>query len=209
MAEEKKTDFKKGFPNGFVWFLMAAFLLALMLQNYIDTKFAKVSFSYQLEHLVNLQLLQPEDSRKTASDNMVTFSGKFRERQTDEGKNRYKFLELLNSSHNLKQEKERVSGELVSSRVKVFDSADWFLHLSGLPIPKDGYVVVDQVYNTPNQDNGIVIRELSGKNITSLADLKNSFTDIKAAPSETALSQFGRKLMDLTKDFATPTRHRQ
>src|SRR6478752_90020 len=100
MADDNKQDLKKGFPSGFIWFLLAAFLMALMVQNFIDTKFAKVSFSYQLEHLVNLQLIQPEDSRKIAlNDNLVTFSGKFRERFTEEGKNRYKFLELSNANH--------------------------------------------------------------------------------------------------------------
>ena len=79
-----------------------------MVQNFIDTKFAKVSFSYQLEHLVNLQLLQPEDSHKIAlNDNLVTFSGKFRDRLTDEGKNRFKFLELT-------QWKPRIEGRAES-----------------------------------------------------------------------------------------------
>lgn len=204
MAEEKKPDFKKSFPSGFVWFLMAAFLLALMLQNYIDTKFAKVSFSYQLEHLVNLQLLQPEDSRKTASDNLVTFSGKFRERQTEEGKNRYKFLDLLNTNHNLKQEKDRVLTDLSRSKVKVYDSADLFLHLSGLPIPKDGYVVVDTIYNSPNQDNSIIIREISRKNSLSFTDLKTRFAEIKQAPTKENLEDFGKQLSNLTKDFRSP-----
>src|SRR5687767_312873 len=109
MSDDKKQDFKKSFPNSFVWFLMAAFLLALMVQNFIDTKFAKVSFSYQLEHLVNLQMIQPEDSRKIAlNDNLVTFSGKFRERPTDDGKNRFKYLELLNSNHEFVGEKDRL-----------------------------------------------------------------------------------------------------
>src|ERR1700688_885671 len=113
MAEDKKSDIKKSFPNGFVWFLLAAVFLALMVQNFIDTKFAKVSFSYQLEHLVNLQLIQPEDSRKIAlNDNLATFSGKFRERLTEEGKNRFKYLELLHTNHELVREKERVSHEL-------------------------------------------------------------------------------------------------
>ncbi|KAF3361407.1 ATP-dependent zinc metalloprotease FtsH [Chlamydiales bacterium STE3] len=205
MAEEKKQDFKKGFPNGFVWFLMALFLLALMLQNYIDTKFAKVSFSYQLEHLVNLQLLQPEDSRKTAlNDNLVTFSGKFRERQTDEGKNRFKYLELLNANHLLKQEEEQTEVNLRSSKAKVIDSADWFLHLSGTTIGKDGYAIVDDAYSTPTQDNSIVIHQLSKKNITSLADLKKEFHELKTSPSESSLNAFGRKLTDLTKDFRSP-----
>ncbi len=205
MAEEKKQDFKKGFPNGFVWFLMAAFLLALMLQSYIDTKFAKVSFSYQLEHLVNLQLLQPEDSRKTAlNDNLVTFSGKFRERQTDEGKNRFKYLELLNANHLLKQESEQSEANLRTSKAKVIDAADWFLHLSGIPIPREGYQVIDEFYNTTSQDNSIIIHELSKRNITSLVDLKKEFNGLKSDPSESEAIAFGRKLTDLVKDFRSP-----
>src|ERR1700733_720615 len=117
MGEEKKTDFKKNFPNSFIWFLMAAFLLALMVQNFLDTKFAKVAFSYQLESLVDLQLIQPEDSRKTAiNDNLVTFSGKFRDRLTEEGKNRYKFLDLLNTNHELMGQKERLEKDLTTQK---------------------------------------------------------------------------------------------
>src|ERR1700728_3500826 len=139
MGDDKKQDFKKSFPNSFIWFLMAAFLFALMLQNFIDTKFAKVSFNYQLEPLVNLQLIQPEDSRKTAiNDNLVTFTGKFRDRKTEEGKIRYKYLELLNNNHLLTSEKEKLQGELNSQKVKALEAADWFLHLSGTPIPREG-----------------------------------------------------------------------
>jgi len=133
MSDDNKQDFKKGFSNSFVWFLMAAFLLALMVQNLIDTKFAKVSFSYQLEHLVNLQLLAPEESRKIAlNDNLATFSGKFRDRLTDEGKNRYKYLDLLNSSHVLASEKERVEKDLSNLQSKVVSAAELFLMLTGM-----------------------------------------------------------------------------
>src|ERR1700719_5402952 len=119
MADDNKQDFKKGMSNSFIWFLMAAFLFALMVQNFIDTKFAKVSFSYQLEHLVNLQLLQPEDSQKIAlNDNLVTFSGKFRDRLTEEGKARYKYLELLNSNHELKAEQARIKNDLKTIKTK-------------------------------------------------------------------------------------------
>ncbi len=137
MPDDNKQDFKKGMSNSFIWFLMAAFLFALMVQNFIETKFAKVSFSYQLEHLVNLQLLQPEDSQKIAlNDNLVTFSGKFRDRLTEEGKARYKYLELLNSNHELSSELTRIKTDLKNTKTKVVDSATLFLQLSGLPIPK-------------------------------------------------------------------------
>src|SRR6188472_568060 len=120
MSDDKEQDSKKNSPSNFVWFLMAAFLLALFLQNFIETKFAQVGFSYQLEHLVNLQLVQPEDSKKIAlNDNLVTFTGKFRDHVTEEGKQRYKFLELLNASHELNSNKERLQTALKEQHNKV------------------------------------------------------------------------------------------
>lgn len=202
MGDDKKQDFKKSFPNSFIWFLMAAFLFALMVQNFIDTKFAKVSFSYQLEHLVNLQLIQPEDSRKTAlNDNLVTFSGKFRDRLTDEGKNRYKYLELLHTNHDLTTEKDRVSKDLGSLKEKIAGSAEWYLMLTGTPIPPGGYVVVDDLYNTPGKDNSVIITQLPKKNIVSLADLTKQQPALKNNPSEKALQNFGIALQDLITGF--------
>lgn len=206
MSDEKKNDLRKNFPSGFIWFLMAAFLLALMFQNYIDTKLAKISFSYQLEHLVNLQLLQPEDSRKTAlNDNLVTFSGRFRDRQTEEGKSRFKYLELLNANHVLKQEEERVKRELTSNRSKIEDAANFFLSVSGIPIPKDGYVVVDGLYNTPSQDNSLIIHQLIKKAPQSFVDLKSQFVLLKQNPEENSLKKFGKALGELLKGFRSST----
>ena len=91
-----KKEIKSPFSGGFIWFVLAAIFLAMMVQNLVDIKMAPVSFSYQLESLVNLDLIHPEESRKTAATgNLVTFSGRFRDRLTDEGKSRYKYLELL------------------------------------------------------------------------------------------------------------------
>lgn len=205
MNDDNKQDVKKGFPNSFIWFLMIAFLLALMVQNIVETKFAKVSFSYQLEHLVNLQLIQPEDSRKTAlNDNLVTFSGKFRDRLTEEGKSRYKFLELLNANHELINEKERVAKELIGLKGKVIESTDWFLHLSGIAIPSEGYVVVENLYDPLNQDHSVVIRSLSKKNIESLADLEKQFATVQMSPSDAYLTQFGKSLSELIHQFRSP-----
>lgn len=204
MGDDKKQDFKKNFPNSFIWFLMAAFFLALMVQNFIDTKFAKVSFSYQLEHLVNLQLIQPEDSRKTAvNDNLVTFSGKFRDRLTEEGKSRYKYLELLNQNHELTSERDHVEKELVSLKAKMYESADLFLQLSGISLPKNGYVVVDDLYNTPEHDNSVVVRELSKKNVPSLVDLHNKYTLLDPADNKGVMA-FGKSLNDLIRGFRSP-----
>lgn len=202
MADDNKQDFKKGMSNSVVWFLMAVFLFALMVQNFIDTKFAKVSFSYQLEHLANLQLLQPEDSHKVASnDNLVTFSGKFRDRQTEEGKTRYKYLELLNSSHELKSEQDRIKQELTNLKGKIVESATLFLQLSGLSLPAGGYIVVDNVYNTPEDDQSIIITNVPKSNVENLAQLQVAFGQAQNDPSPTVLKNLGYGISELIKNF--------
>ena len=205
MAEDENKDLKKNFPNGFIWFLLASVFLALLVQNFIDTKFAKVSFSYQLEHLVNLQLIQPEDSRKTAlNDNLVTFSGKFRERMTEEGRNRYKFLDLLNSSHELDREKDRLSHELQDLRGKIEESAQWFLQLSGTSLSKTGYVVVDDFYNLPGVDNSVIVSSVPKRPVASLIELQSQFDTLSSASPAQALNQFGKTLSDLVRNFRSP-----
>lgn len=206
MNDDRKQDLKKGFPGGFIWFLMAAFILALMVQNFIDTKFANVSFSYQLEHLVNLQLIQPEDSKKTAlNNNLVTFSGKFRDQLTEEGKNRYKYLELLNTNHNLLDEKKRINFELDGLRDKIIDSSDLFLHLSGLSIPKGGFIVVDDIFtNMDEKDHSVVLKTLTTRPTISLPELKKEYTLVSADSNQKNVTQLGASLMELIRLFRSP-----
>ncbi len=204
MADDNKQDLKKGFPNGFIWFLIAAFFLALFVQNFIDTKFATVGFSYQLEHLVNLQLIQPEDNRKTAlNDNLVTFSGKFRDRLTEEGKNRFKYLELLDANHELLHEQAQISKDLGNLRTKTKESADWFLQLSGLDIPAEGYIVVDDAFNVGDKDYSLVIKESPKRLFNNLAELKTQFPSLSNS-TLAQVDQFGLALADLIRQFRSP-----
>jgi len=132
---------RKRFPGGFLLFLLAAILIILTVQNLSSDKGGKVSFSHQVEHLVNLDFIQKDESRKTAqNDNLVTFTGKFKERLTDDARSRYRFLELLNQNHTLKEEKEELASNLASLQQNVRQSAERFLILSGIPIPKGGYI---------------------------------------------------------------------
>ncbi|MEI8365321.1 MAG: ATP-dependent zinc metalloprotease FtsH [Parachlamydiaceae bacterium] len=205
MADDKKDDLKKNFPNSFVWFLMAAFFMALMVQNFLDTKFAKVSFSYQLESLVDLQLIQPEDSRKTAiNDTLVSFSGRFRDRLTEEGKSRYKFLEFLNTNHDLSGQKERLEKDLAAQKLKIVDAADWFLNLSGIAVPKNGYVVVDSLYSSPDKDNSVVLNEVSNKKTVNLTELQKEFSALGSHPKSAVTQDFGKQLSDLINAFRSP-----
>jgi len=75
-------------------------LIIFIVQSLSSDKAEKVSFSHQLEHLVNLNLLQSEHNRKISqNENLVTFSGKFKDHESEEGKNRFKYLELLSRYH--------------------------------------------------------------------------------------------------------------
>lgn len=207
MPEDNKRDFKKGMSNGIIWFLMAAFIFALMIQNLMETRFAKVSFSYQLEHLVNLQLLQPEESRKIAlNDNLVTFSGQFRERLTEEGKARFKYLELLNANHELTAEQSRLREELKRTKEKIYESASLFLRLQGIPLPQRGYVVVDDAYNTPDEDHSVVIKQLGPRTgSATITEMTEAYAKLLRDPSHTALESFENNLIELVRGFRSLT----
>src|ERR1700722_1675723 len=115
--DNMKPESKRGFPGGFFIFLLAAILIILTVQNLGGDKTAKVAFSHQLEHLVNLDLIQKEDSRKIAlNDNLVTFSGKFKDKQSDDAKARFRYLDLLNRNHELSGQKNSLQKELGSSQ---------------------------------------------------------------------------------------------
>lgn len=205
MNDDKKQEFKKGFSNSFVWLLLAAFLLMMLIQNMVDSKKGNISFSYQLESLVNLQLIQPEDSRKIAlNDNLVTFSGRFREHLTDEGKQRYKYLELLYNQLQLEQQQQQTATELEAMRGAISESAEWFLLLTGQPLPKEGYSIIDDFYSAPSRDYSIIVQKLSDKKTESLADLRKKFNALSSDSPEQTVDAFGNALSGLIKNFRSP-----
>lgn len=204
MSNENKNgpEGKKGLPGGFLIFLLAAILLFLTFQNVSGDKKGQVAFSHQVEHLVNLDLIQKEDSRKIAlNDNLVTFSGKFKERLSEDAKARYRFLELLNLNHQLHAEKVHLSEELSTLRQNVQESANWFLLLSGEPIPKGGYKVVDPVYDTQHSESSIILKSVSDREIVNLKELDRRFAKLTEMPTEASLLSFNKDLLTLLQGF--------
>jgi cell division protease FtsH len=194
---KSRPEPRKGFPGGFIIFLLAGLLIFLTVQNMSTEPTAKVAFSHQVESLVDLDLLQPTESRKIAqNDNLVTFTGKFRDRLTDESKARYKYLELLNRHNDLAEQQQLLQTDLTSLQKSVSDAADWFLHLSGLSIPATGYWVVDPLYDTSTRENSIVVKSLSEKPIVSLAELSRRYP-----PSEEQADTFSKDLIALVQGF--------
>ncbi len=203
--DNKKPDSKKGLPGGFFIILVATVLAVFSIQNLSSEKTAKVAFSHQTEHLVNLDLLQKEDSRKTAlNDNLVTFSGKFKDRLSDEAKARFRYLDLLYQNHEFTEKKTSLEQGINSLRQNVKDAADWFLHLSGIAIPKTGYKVVDPIYDTTDNANSVVIKSLSDRNVVNLKDLEKRYAALSASSSPAELNAFGKDLLILIQGFRSP-----
>ncbi|HCJ84221.1 MAG TPA: cell division protein FtsH, partial [Parachlamydiales bacterium] len=104
---------KRGFPGSFLLFLLVALLIFLAFHHLTEDQGGKVSFSHQVEHLVNLDLIKKEESRKIAlNDNLVSFSGKFRDRLTEEAQNRFRYLELLSKNHQFVDEGKNLEQDL-------------------------------------------------------------------------------------------------
>ncbi len=199
--DKMKPEQKKGLPGGFLIFLLALVFLILTVQSLSTDKTAKVSFSHQAEHLVNLDLIQPEESRKISlNDNLVTFSGRFRDKLTEESKARYRYLELLEQSHELQEDKERLSESLVTLKQNVLEATDLFLHLSGVPIPKNGYRVVDPVYDTSERDNAIIVYSLSHKEIVSVPQLQSMASSISSTDQQ-QMNALSKELLFVLQGF--------
>ena len=197
---------KKGLPGGFFILLLAAVLVILTIQNLQDDKAAKVSFSYQVEHLVNLDLIQKDESRKAAlNDNLVTFTGRFKDKQSDEAKSHYRYLELLYLNHELNGKKEELASGINQSKKLVEESAELLLRLSGQPIPKEGYIVIDPIYNTPSENHSVIIRSVSHQGLISLNDLEKTFPVLSREANPTETATFGKDLLTLIERFRSPS----
>lgn len=198
----KQKGERRGPSGSFILFLLLALFIALTVQNFLTSKHAKVSFAYQVQHLVNLQLIQPAESRMTAqSNNLVTFYGRFREQLTQEGQKRYQYLQLLDQQENLKNQKLDRASDIAKDRSAILVAADTFLHLSGLPMPVGGYEVV-RGFSTVSEDiPAVVLDQLSSRQVVSLPDLEEQLAGLQRYGTEASATAFGQQLVDLVDDF--------
>ncbi len=200
-----RPDPKKGFPGGFLVFLLAAILIILGIQTFTSDKVAKVSFSHQVEHLSNLNLTVPEENRKIAqNENLVTFSGRFRDRLSDESNERYRYLELLNRNHELKAESSRLSSELETLQKNVQDAADLYLHISGQTLYRSGFTVVGSLYDTPDRDSAIVIKGLSDREVANVPFVQRALGLAQQAQTVDSIDSVAKDLHDLIALLRSP-----
>jgi len=200
-----KPDQKKGFPGGFIMLLAAAILALITFQNMGAPKSQQVGFSYQVEHLVNLDLIQPEDSKKIAlNDNLVTFTGQFRDQQTDVSKSRYRYLELLNQNDQLKAELTRLQQEIAKIKPLVLDSVDYYYNLTGYAFPVGGVKIIDASYDRVGLTASLILKQVSDRKIASLKSLNDQFHELNTASGEAKFSSFSDNLITLVQNFRSP-----
>jgi cell division protease FtsH len=200
-----KPESKNNFPGRFIIFLVAAVVIMFVVQTFTSDNYAKVSFSHQVEHLINLDLTVPDENRKIAqSENLVTFSGKFRDAVPEESQQRYHYLELLNRYHQQTVSQKQLLQDLDALQKNVRVSSELFLQLSGQPLPRGGYVVVGSLYDTPGRENSIVIRSLSDRELSSLPVIQQAFTISQQTPSQANVDDLGKHLRSFVSLLRSP-----
>ncbi len=203
MGDDNKNKPKRGFPGGFLIFILAAVLTFFSIQSMHKDKTGRVGFSHQVEHLINLDLLHKDSNKKTAlNENLVTFSGKFKDQISNDAKARYRFLQLLNENNQLTLEQASLEKEIVDLHPTVEHSAGWFLNLSGISIPSRGYVVVGSNFDTPGTDSAIVIHKITDRQVVNLKELKSHFRGLSTGSGH--IDRFGNDLHTLIGAFRSP-----
>ncbi|MDF2578255.1 MAG: ftsH [Chlamydiales bacterium] len=210
MSEDYKSPSanpKKGFSGNFFLFFLMTLLMVMALQNFINSHTANIAFSYQLEHLINLGLIQPEESRKVALNNqLVTFSGVFKDEVTEESKQRFKYLLALNKYHEISSQKQALLEELDILQEGVREASLWFLKLSATPVSVQGYRIVDTIYDSPYRENHVIIREFPEHSMTNMADIEAQFAALKNAENlETnSINEFEQQLKTFIDNVSSP-----
>ncbi len=196
---------KKGLPGGFFVFLVALVLIILTFQSLNNDKTGKVSFSYQLEHLINLDLTKQDENRTVSqNENLVTFSGKFKDNLSSDAQQHYEYLSLLNTHHQLIAEDKRLQENFQSEKQKVYDTAVWFLQISGYPIDSRGFVIVGRSYDTTSMSNAVVVRSIEDEPIMNLTKVQTDLQKTKELLNTENVEVLGKNLSYLVGLYRSP-----
>lgn len=198
--DNREKNNKRGFPSLLLIFIVTVVVM-LVIQNFTESKRANIAFNHQLEHLENLQLIEPEKSRKTSAnnDNLVNFTGSFRDNLTEEGKNRYRFLQLLAQHNDLQGEMTDLHKDLEVLHAKAYQSALYFYQITGFPLPASGYVVIPKSFDRNDISYHIILRDISVKSPGNLRSLQEQFRYL--SQDNAALYAFGNRLEKLIQEF--------
>ena len=193
--EGNKSIGGKGLP-GVILLIVISIIMILTFQNFSADNKASVSFSYQLEHLVNLDLIDVAKSKKVSlNDNLVTFSGKFHDSLPENAKERYRFLSLLDQNHVLTLERTRIVANLDLLEKEVTNASMNFLQLVGLRGGENGFVVVPKSFDSLDRVNHIIIKDIPvADNSATLPVLKRLLKRVRDDSNNMNVSDLGNSL---------------
>ena len=161
MALGDPQEEKKNIGGGLGLFLLAVLVAVMYMQSFFDAKLAKVSFSYQLEHLVNLDLVKAEESKKTATaSNLVNFSGKFQESLSDTARHRFHYLELTKQLQDLEKQRHDLTTERDTLKAQALEAIHLYAQLWQFEVPASGLVI----YAAPGEkvsDSSVIFEKKS------------------------------------------------
>lgn len=181
-----KPEKKGGLSGSFILLLIASVFIILTIQNLSDTKTAPVSFSHQLEHLHNLKLIKPDESKKIAeNDNLVLFKGRFQDVLSEESKNRYRYIHLLHNEQQGKQSLQELESQLGVMKAKAITSLKYFLALSGIQPSKGGMIVAPNNH-LGKEDFGITVYEAEElpAHMKSLKEVRKELANSLTSPAQ-------------------------
>jgi len=188
--DNNSSNQKKGIPGIFIFLIIGAFAL-LFMKNATPVEKAEVAFGYQIEHLVNLDLLAPKSSGKVAiNENLVSFSGRFRDKQSEASKQRFRFLTLLDEHKTLAQEKGQLSVKMKGSEGEMQKAVRFFYEISGIYPKTSDVVIIPRV-----DESGIELKDVS----VSVKEIQMQPTNLQNVISlyEVALKNGGAKELGL------------
>lgn len=141
----------KGTSINLFAYLLVILLIVILLTNFLGPKQSQnVRFGRQIEHLVNLDLIDPTlNSSAAVSDQLVTISGRFRESLTSATQPRLDFLGGLDAQLKLSQDLKGIVDSIPKLQDEARNRAILFLAISGISIPEDGigYRVIDNTFD--------------------------------------------------------------
>jgi cell division protease FtsH len=201
---DKQSSDKKNFPRGFFLFFLVSLLIALVIQNFSNTYEARVNFSHQLEHLVNMDLIYLKESQQVVSqnNNLVTFNGHFKSEISEDAKDRFKFLQLLDKQKELKIEEQKTREDIAQLKKSIYSSAAYYLQISGEAVPENGFIVVNDAYNTLDDNEEIVVFGGGPSVGVNLSDLDEMLVSLAAGSQE--MYRFRSQLLYLVERFLSP-----
>lgn len=189
MGDDKNNpDQKKGFPGSIILLFLGLVFLFFMMQNYQEAKEGKVSFSYQLEHLVNLDLLDKGSSKKQpANDSLILFKGKFKDQLSASAHDRYAFLSALHKHQELFRDQSQVRSDLSTLKSDVLKAGHYFVNIASIRVPSSGYTIFSS--SDPTSDYSLVLSPEGRYSGISIDSVEKSYRDYYSSEGSSAKQQ--------------------